>query len=233
LTSPDAQLGELRERIITCRACPRLVEWRERVAAVRTARFAHERYWGRPVPGFGDPRARLLIVGLAPAAHGGNRTGRVFTGDRSGDFLFAALHRAGFASQPTSVSADDGLRLEGVWLTAVNRCAPPANKPTPVERDTCRPYLEAELSILTAARVIVCLGGWAWDGTLRALASLGATSDPKPRFGHAAEADVGGWHLVGCYHPSQQNTFTGRLTPAMLDRVLERARTRAGGPPNR
>jgi uracil-DNA glycosylase family 4 len=199
------------------------VEWRERVAVERTARFADQTYWGRPVPGFGDPRARILIVGLAPAAHGANRTGRMFTGDRSGDFLFAALHRAGLASQPTTVSATDGLSLHGAWLTAVNRCAPPDNKPTPAERDACLGFLEDEMTALEAARVIVCLGAWAWDGTLRALHGLGARVDPKPRFGHAAEADVGAWHIVGCYHPSQQNTFTGRLTPEMLDRVLERA----------
>lgn len=223
MTEPEVRLEELRARVVTCRACPRLVAWREQVARERTARFADQVYWGRPVPGFGDPRAGILIVGLAPAAHGANRTGRMFTGDRSGDFLFAALHRAGLANQPTSVSADDGLQLRGAWLSAVNRCAPPDNKPTPAERDACRPFLETEMTILERARVIVCLGGWSWDGTLRALVALGATSGPKPRFGHGAEAIVGDRHLVGCYHPSQQNTFTGRLTPDMLDRVLERA----------
>jgi uracil-DNA glycosylase family 4 len=233
MTARGAQLDELRDRIVTCRACPRLVAWRERVAAERITRFAEETYWGRPVPGFGDPWARILIVGLAPAAHGGNRTGRVFTGDRSGDFLFAALHRAGLANQPLSVSTDDGLQLHGAWLAAVNRCAPPDNRPTPVERDTCLPFLEAEVSMLADARVIVCLGAWAWDGTLRALAALGATVPRKPRFGHGTEAAVGAWRLVGCYHPSQQNTFTGRLTPAMLDQVLARATQLAAGPQNR
>lgn len=227
MTGREAQLAELRDRIVTCRRCPRLVEWRERVARERTARFADQVYWGRPVPGFGDPQASILIVGLAPAAHGANRTGRMFTGDRSGDFLFAALHRAGLANQPTSVAADDGLTLHGVWLAAVNRCAPPDNKPTPTERDACLPYLETEVTILDGARVIVCLGAWAWDGALRALAARGAAATPKPRFGHGAEAVVDAWRLVGCYHPSQQNTFTGRLTPSMLDEVLERAKVLA------
>jgi uracil-DNA glycosylase family 4 len=195
---------------------------------VRTARFADQTYWGRPVPGFGDPAARILIVGLAPAAHGANRTGRMFTGDRSGDFLFAAMHRAGLASQPTSIAADDGLRLIGTWLAAVNRCAPPDNKPTPQERDNCRPFLERELTLLEEARVIVSLGGWSWDGVLRALAARGAAVRPKPTFGHGAETRVGPWTLLGCYHPSQQNTFTGRLTPPMLESVLLRARELAG-----
>jgi uracil-DNA glycosylase family 4 len=204
------------------------VAWRERVAEERTARFRDHLYWGRPVPGLGDPAARILIVGLAPAAHGANRTGRMFTGDRSGDFLFAALHRAGLANQPTSVSASDGLALHGVWITAVNRCAPPANTPTPEERDRCLPFLETEISIMRDARVIVCLGGWAWDGVLRASAALGHRAVPRPTFGHGAEAGVGGWRLLGCYHPSQQNTFTGRLTPAMMDAVLARAVELAG-----
>jgi uracil-DNA glycosylase len=189
----------------------------------RTARFADQVYWGQPVAGFGDPHARMLIVGLAPAAHGANRTGRMFTGDRSGDFLFAALHRAGVATKATSVAVDDGLGLSGAWLTAVNRCAPPSNRPTPEERDRCLPFLGEELSILDRARVIVCLGAWAWDGTFRALDALGASTASRPRFGHGAEARVGRWCLVGCYHPSQQNTFTGRLTPSMLDAVLDRA----------
>ncbi len=219
----SADLAALEDRVIACRACPRLVDWRERVARERVTRFADQEYWGRPVPGFGDPEARLVIVGLAPAAHGGNRTGRMFTGDRSGDFLFAALHRVGLASQPTSVAADDGLRLLGAWLTAVNRCAPPDNRPTPAERDRCLPFLREELAILVGARVIVCLGSWAWDGALRALAGLGARVTPRPAFGHAAEVEVGPWRLVGCYHPSQHNTFTGRLTPAMMDDVLGRA----------
>jgi uracil-DNA glycosylase family 4 len=223
MTDRAARLHLLDDRIVVCRACPRLVEWRERVAEERTARFADEIYWGRPVPGFGDVEARILIVGLAPAAHGANRTGRMFTGDRSGDFLFAALHRAGLASQPTSVSVGDGLSLTGAWLTAVNRCAPPRNRPTPAERDACLPFLEAEVAILDGARVVVCLGAWAWDGTLRALDAHGARVAPRPRFGHGAEAVVGAWHLVGCYHPSQQNTFTGKLTLPMLSAVLERA----------
>jgi uracil-DNA glycosylase family 4 len=216
-------LEELARRVSACRACPRLVAWRERVAIERTARFAHEVYWGRPVPGFGDPAARLLIVGLAPAAHGANRTGRMFTGDRSGDFLFAALHRVGLANQPVSVSADDGLRLRGAWLTAANRCAPPDNKPTPEERDRCLPFLERELDLLDDARVIVSLGGWSWDGVLRALAARGAAVRPRPVFGHGVEVRIGAWTLLGCYHPSQQNTFTGRLTASMMDQVLDRA----------
>jgi len=208
---------------VICRRCPRLVEWRETVARERVAGFAAEPYWGRPVPGFGDPAARVLVVGLAPAAHGGNRTGRVFTGDRSGDFLFAALHRAGFANQTTSVSAVDGLRLTGLYLTAVNRCAPPANRPTPEERDTCLPYLVRELAALDDLRVIVALGAFAWDGLLRALAALGHRIAPMPRFGHGSEAWVGPFALIGSFHPSQQNTFTGKLTPTMLDAVLNRA----------
>ncbi len=221
-------LERLSHEVIACRACPRLVAWRELVAVERTARFADQPYWGRPVPGFGDPTARILIVGLAPAAHGANRTGRMFTGDRSGDFLFAAMHRVGLANQPTSVAADDGLRLRGTWLTAVNRCAPPDNKPTPAERDNCRPFLERELTLLRDARVIVSLGGWSWDGVLRALATRGVVARPKPTFGHGAEAVLGRWTLLGSYHPSQQNTFTGRLTPTMLEAVLLRARDLAG-----
>jgi uracil-DNA glycosylase family 4 len=217
-------LEELNDEIVGCRACPRLVAWRERVAREKVARFAGERYWGRPVPGFGDPAASVLIVGLAPAAHGGNRTGRIFTGDRSGDFLFASMHRVGLANQPTSVARDDGLRLAGAYVAAVNRCAPPGNKPTIEERDRCLPYLEREIDALPSLRSIVALGAFAWDGVLRALAALGhLTPRPKPRFGHAAEATIGSWTLIGCFHPSQQNTFTGRLTPAMLDEVLRRA----------
>ena len=209
--------------IIACRACPRLVEWRERVAKEKVARFADQDYWGRPVPGFGDPAARVLILGLAPAAHGGNRTGRIFTGDRSGDFLYGSLHRCGLASQPTSTARDDGLRLRGVYVSAVNRCAPPGNRPTPQERDRCLPFLEREIAALEALRAIVALGAFAWDGALRALASLGHAVRPKPRFGHGAEASVGPYVLLGAFHPSQQNTFTGKLTPAMLDAVVERA----------
>jgi uracil-DNA glycosylase family 4 len=233
VTAPDARLDELRARVVACRACPRLVAWRETVAVARTARFADQVYWGRPVPGFGDPRARIVLVGLAPAAHGANRTGRMFTGDRSGDFLFAALHRAGLANQATSVDAGDGLALHGAWLSAVNRCAPPDNKPTPAERGACLPFLEEELAILEHARVIVCLGAWAWDGTLRALAALGQRVAARPRFGHGAELQLGSWRLLGCYHPSQQNTFTGRLTHGMLDQVLGRAMELIGEPANR
>jgi uracil-DNA glycosylase len=222
-------LARIREEIVDCRLCPRLVEWRERVAREKVARFADQEYWGRPVPGGGDPEATVLIVGLAPAAHGGNRTGRIFTGDRSGDFLFASLHRTGFANQPTSVSKDDGLRLRGAYVAAVNRCAPPANKPTPQERDNCLPYLERELAELTELRVIVALGAFAWDGALQALRALGHIGKPKPRFGHLAEAEIGPYVLLGCFHPSQQNTFTGKLTPEMMDAVFERARSLSGG----
>jgi uracil-DNA glycosylase family 4 len=220
----------LTAEIERCRLCPRLVEWRERVAAEKRASFAEEPYWGRPVPGMGDPAARILIVGLAPAAHGGNRTGRIFTGDRSGDFLFAALHRAGMANQPVSVHRGDGLRLIGAYIAAVVRCAPPANRPTPVERDTCLPYLIREIGLLPALRVMVALGAFAWDGAVRAL--RGAGSDvprPAPRFGHGVEAAMNGVTLLGCFHPSQQNTFTGKLTPGMLDDVLRRAAEIAAG----
>jgi len=221
-------LERIREDIVACRACPRLVEWRERVAREKVARFADEEYWGRPVPGFGDPDAAVLILGLAPAAHGGNRTGRIFTGDRSGDFLFASLHRTRYANQPMSVSTDDGLRLRGAYLAAVNRCAPPANKPTPAERDNCLPYLQREISVLQDVRVIVALGAFAWDGALRAMSALGHRTRPRPAFGHAAEASVGPYALLGCFHPGQQNTFTGRLTEPMLDAVFERAVELAG-----
>jgi uracil-DNA glycosylase len=214
-------LEGLEERITRCRRCPRLVEWRERVAREKRAAFRDEDYWGRPVPGFGDPRARVYVLGLAPAAHGGNRTGRVFTGDRSGDWLFASLHRTGFANQPTSVRADDGLRLDGAFIAAAVRCAPPANKPLPAERDNCAEWLRAELPLLEHARVVVCLGAFAWENALR---QLEPGMRPRPRFGHGAEAPLGAVTLLGCFHPSQQNTFTGVLTAAMLDAVLERAR---------
>ena len=217
-------LERIRDEVVVCRLCPRLVEWREQVAREKVARFADQVYWGRPVPGWGDPDAAVLILGLAPAAHGGNRTGRIFTGDRSGDFLFASLHRTGFANQPTSVSVDDGLRLRDVYIAAVNRCAPPANKPTPEERDRCLLYLEREIRALTSLRVIVALGAFAWDGALRALGALGHAVKPRPRFGHLAEVRVGPFLLLGCFHPSQQNTFTGKLTAAMLNEVFERAR---------
>lgn len=219
------ELAALEREVVECRACPRLVAWREESARVKVARFADQIYWGRPIPGFGDPEARVLILGLAPAAHGGNRTGRIFTGDRSGDFLFAAMHRTGFANRPVSVSRDDGLRLEGAWVTAVNRCAPPGNRPTPQERDTCLPFLTRELAALEHLRVIVALGSFAWDGALRTLAAAGhAVPRPRPRFGHGAHVEVGPITLLGCFHPSQQNTFTGTLTPPMIDEVLERAR---------
>jgi uracil-DNA glycosylase family 4 len=186
--------------------------------------YANETYWGRPLPGFGDPEASVLIVGLAPAAHGGNRTGRIFTGDRSGDWLFGSLYRTGFANQPLSTSPGDGLVVTGAYIGAVVRCAPPANKPTIEERDRCLPYLIAEMDSLEELRVIVALGSFAWDGALRALAARMLIPRPRPRFGHLAEADLRGYTLLGCYHPSQQNTFTGKLTEAMLDSVFDRAR---------
>jgi uracil-DNA glycosylase len=217
---PASPLDRLADEIVACRACPRLVRWREQVAAERRASFADQTYWGRPVPGFGDSAARLLIVGLAPAAHGANRTGRVFTGDRSGDWLFAALHRAGYANQPTSVAADDGLTLRGAWVAAAVRCAPPANKPTVGERDRCLPYLRRELDLLRDVRVVVALGQFAWEVMGR---ELGVR--PKVRFGHLAEvATDGGRVLLASYHPSQQNTFTGTLTRPMFDDVFTRAR---------
>jgi uracil-DNA glycosylase len=221
-------LPALTSEIVACRACPRLVAWREQVAREKRASFRTEEYWGRPVPGFGDPHARLLLVGLAPAAHGGNRTGRVFTGDRSGDFLFASLFRTGFANQPESVRADDGLELLDAYVAAAVRCAPPANKPTPEERDTCMPYLVRELQLLTDARVIVVLGAFGYEATwttLRAAALPGVELPPRrPRFGHGLEVECGALTIVGAFHPSQQNTFTGRLTPDMLDAVFLRAR---------
>jgi uracil-DNA glycosylase family 4 len=222
----------LTARQSVCRACPRLVAWREQVAVTRRRAFRDERYWARPVPGWGADRPRLLIVGLAPAAHGGNRTGRIFTGDRSGDFLFASLYRCGLAEKPTSVSADDGQRLVGTRMVAAVRCAPPANRPEPVERDACAPWLVAELrQVAGSLRVIVCLGGFAWQAIWPAMRSWGfVVPRPRPAFGHAAELwltnpdTADGVLLMGCYHPSQQNTFTGRVTPAMLDAVFDRAR---------
>lgn len=229
MTDAAAGLAGLLSEVVACRRCPRLVDWRERVAAEKRASFADEEYWGRPVPSFGDPAARILVLGLAPAAHGGNRTGRIFTGDRSGDWLFASLWRCGLANQPESVRRDDGLELRGAWVTAAVRCAPPANKPLPVERDHCFPYLVRELSLLDEVRVVVCLGGFAWDAALRARAALGDPPPrPKPRFGHGAELLAGRRPLLGCYHPSQQNTFTGRLTEPMMDAVFHRAREIAG-----
>ncbi len=207
----------------SCRRCPRLVEWRERVAREKKAAHRDETYWGRPVPGFGDPDAKVLAFGLAPAAHGANRTGRYFTGDRSGDFLFAALHRTGFSSSPVSRTVEDGMRLSGLWISAAVRCAPPQNKPTPAERDNCLPYTARELTLLPI-RVVVCLGTFAWDAALRL-----HDVRPKPKFAHGAEHTApSGPVLLGCYHPSQQNTFTGVLTPPMLDAVLLRARELAG-----
>jgi uracil-DNA glycosylase family 4 len=216
-------LRTLTRDITSCRRCKRLVRCREAAAATPPRRFAGQTYWARPVPGFGDPDARLLVVGLAPAAHGGNRTGRVFTGDRSGDWLYAALHRAGFANQPTSVSRDDGLVLTGAYVSVIVRCAPPGNKPTPVERDACVPYLVRELRLLTKVRAVVALGAFAWDGFLRAARELGHVVTPRPAFGHGATAGVGPYRLFGSYHVSQQNTFTGRLTEPMLDAVLASA----------
>jgi uracil-DNA glycosylase family 4 len=223
-----AALAALTADVIECRRCPRLVEWRERVARDKVARFRSETYWARPVPGFGDPDARILLLGLAPAAHGGNRTGRVFTGDASGDFLFAALHAVGLADRPASRRADDGLTLFDTYITASVRCAPPANKPTIEERDTCAPWLALELGLLARVRVIVALGAFGWDAGLRVLAEQGHAVRPKPRFGHGAEVAIGPYRLLGTYHPSQQNTFTGKLTPPMLEAVLRRAQAIAG-----
>jgi uracil-DNA glycosylase family 4 len=233
-------LAEVAARQSVCRACPRLVEWREQVAAVKRASTRTERYWGRPVPGWGDEHARVLVLGLAPAAHGGNRTGRIFTGDRSGDVLFASLYRCALAALPTSTAAGDGQRLIGTRMAAAVRCAPPANKPSVTERDTCAPWLAAEFALLApSVRVIVCLGGFAWQAAWPMLRSAGFTPPrPRPRFGHGAEVSLaapagaagaaGRVMLLGCYHPSQQNTFTGRVTPAMLDEVFGRARRAAG-----
>jgi uracil-DNA glycosylase len=211
--------------IVVCRLCPRLVAWRERVATDKVARFAGQTYWGRPLPGFGDPDARVFVLGLAPAAHGGNRTGRIFTGDRSGDFLCAALYATGFASQPTSLRADDGLILTDAYLAAAVRCAPPKNRPTIVERDNCSPYLVRELAALPGVRVIVALGAFGWDAALRTLAAgdMTSRSRPRPKFGHGAEAAFGRYQLIGSFHPSQRNTFTRRLSPPMLEAVLRRA----------
>lgn len=226
MTATD--LEAINSEIVACTRCPRLVRWREEVARRPPRRYAGQDYWARPVPGFGDAAARVLIVGLAPAAHGGNRTGRVFTGDRSGDFLFPALYRTGFASQPTSEHAGDGLQLAGAYIAAVNRCCPPDNRPTPIERDNCLPYLVDEISALADVRVLLCLGALAWDGALRALAASAAARSPRTRFAHGAEVEVGRFVLIGSFHPSQQNTFTRRLTPSMLDDVLLRARRAAG-----
>ncbi|MCL7926374.1 MAG: uracil-DNA glycosylase [marine benthic group bacterium] len=230
-----SSLERLETEVVACRRCPRLVEWREEVARTKRASYSDQTYWGRPVPGFGDPDAWLLIVGLAPGAHGANRTGRMFTGDRSGDWLYGSLHAAGLASQPSSEARDDGLTMNGVWITAVVRCAPPGNRPSTAERDACLPWLEAEIPLLTSVRVIVTLGGFAWTNTLRLLASLGGVVErPRPKFGHGAETVVDATssdvisgselRLLASYHPSQQNTFTGRLTREMLGETWDRAR---------
>lgn len=238
MTDVNAELEALRRDVVDCRRCPRLVAWREQVARERKTAFADQEYWGRPLPGFGDPRARVLVLGLAPAAHGANRTGRMFTGDRSGDFLYAAMWRAGLASQPSSTARGDGLRLRDAWVTAAVRCAPPANKPAPDERDACLPWSVRELKLLGRVSVILCLGAFAWDGALRLSAAISSSDAadaqaadpesamprPRPRFAHGAEYQSAGYTLLGCYHPSQQNTFTGRLTEPMIDAVLSRAR---------
>ena len=217
-------LQEIEREVVVCVRCPRLVEWRQRVADERPRRFAGDAYWARPVPGFGDPDARILLLGLAPAAHGGNRTGRVFTGDASGNFLWPALHAAGLASRPVSERRGDGLKAIDLWVTAPVKCAPPANKPLPSERDNCAPYLVRELAALDRVRVVLALGAFGWDAALTTFAGLGAVVPrPKPRFGHGNEARVGPWTLLGCYHVSQQNTFTGKLSRPMLDAVLQRA----------
>ena len=220
---------ELDAEVSVCRACPRLVEWREEVAVVKRKSFADQPYWGRPIPGWGAARPRVMIVGLAPAAHGGNRTGRVFTGDRSGDFLFAALHRAGLANQAACVDAADGLTLDDARVAAAVRCAPPGNAPTPVERATCAPWLDAEWRLIASdVRVIVALGAFAWRAALQMIRTAGdAVATPAPQFGHGATTTLGDLTLIGCYHPSQQNTFTGKLTPQMLDDIFLQARERA------
>lgn len=222
--TPRQALCRIQLDAIGCRRCPRLVAWREQVAIERRASYRHDNYWGKPVPAFGDPNARVLVVGLAPAAHGANRTGRMFTGDRSGDWLYRALHQTGFANQPTSTDREDGLELQDAYVSAVVRCAPPANKPTTEERDNCMGFLQRELETMRTVCVLVALGSFGWDGALRVLSALGYPVRPKPRFGHAAEVSVGPYQLLGSYHPSQQNTFTGRLTEPMLEAVFMRAR---------
>jgi uracil-DNA glycosylase family 4 len=227
---PVDSLARLNAEIIECRACPRLVAWREEVARTKRAAFRDEEYWGRPIPSFGDPRARLLIVGLAPAAHGANRTGRMFTGDRSGDWLYASLYRVGYANQPTSVSLDDGLELRDAYIAAAVRCAPPANQPTPDERDRCRPFLDRELALLDQVAVIVALGAFAYEALWSALRDSGvALPKPRPKFTHLLEVPTGRAMILGCFHPSQQNTFTGKLTEPMTDAVFLRARELTSG----
>ena len=241
-TTRASTLRELTNQVVECRACPRLVGWREEVGRTKRSAFRSDEYWSRPVPSFGDSHARLVIVGLAPAAHGGNRTGRIFTGDRSGDFLFASLYRTGFANQPVSVSRGDGLQLRDAYIAAAVRCAPPANRPTPQERDECRPYLVRELQLLGALCVVVALGAFAYEAAWTALraAALEGVELParRPKFGHGVEIDCGALTVVGSFHPSQQNTFTGKLTPDMLDAIFSRASslvnaTRAPRPPHR
>jgi uracil-DNA glycosylase family 4 len=223
-SDPRVVLRRLESEVVGCRACPRLVAWREQVAEEKRAAYRDETYWGRPIPGFGDPGARIVVLGLAPAAHGANRTGRVFTGDRSGDWLFRAMHRAGLANQPTSVSADDGLTLTDAWVTAAVKCAPPGNQPLPAERDACAPFLRRELGALVAARVVLCLGGFGYDAACRHFEVV-----PRPKFGHGVEVPLpGGPTLLCSFHPSQQNTFTGRLTEPMIDAVFARAVELAG-----
>ncbi|MDE2796312.1 MAG: uracil-DNA glycosylase [Gemmatimonadota bacterium] len=229
--SPTHNLDRLREELIQCRRCPRLVAWREKVAREKRAAYRDDEYWGRPVPGFGDPVASVMVVGLAPAAHGANRTGRMFTGDRAGDWLYGAMHRAGFANQPLSRDRDDGLVLKGAYVTAGVRCAPPGNRPTTGERDRCADFLRREVEIMwERLHTIVALGGFAHAVVLRALADRGvAIPRPRPKFGHGAEVDLGKVVLLGSYHPSQQNTFTGKLTEEMFDEVWERAAERVRG----
>lgn len=223
-------LAEGHERIVRCTLCPRLVTWREHCARDKRASFATDDYWGKPVPGWGDPKARILVVGLAPAAHGANRTGRMFTGDRSGDWLYRAMHRAGLANQPASINRDDGLALNEAYVTAVVRCAPPANKPTPGERDNCLPYLAEEMKLLNRLRVIIALGEFAWDGVHRSLRSQGHTPNVRTKFAHGAKCAFGPYTAIASYHPSQQNTFTGRLTESMLDEVFRMARSAIAEP---
>lgn len=218
-------LARIARSIEDCRRCPRLVDWCQEVARTRRRSFAEQQYWGKPVPGFGDPAARIWVLGLAPAAHGGNRTGRVFTGDRSGDFLYAALHRAGLANQPHAVSRDDGLQLRNVYISAVGRCAPPENKPTPEELGNCQEWLDLELAALTSVRVLLALGHIAWNAAVALLQRAGqSVPKPRPAFAHGGEVQLGKYTLLGCYHVSQRNTFTGWLTPEMIDRVLARAK---------
>lgn len=218
------KLEQLNRTITACRACPRLVAWREQVAREKKAAYRDQEYWGKPVPGFGDPQARLLLVGLAPGAHGANRTGRMFTGDRSGDWLYRALHRAGFAKKPASTGRDDGQKLTGAYISAVVRCAPPDNKPTTEERDACIGYLARDFDLLKQVRVVLCLGRFAWDGALRVLRDAGHEAPAKMDFRHGAEIVIGPYTVLGSFHPSQQNTFTGRLTEPMFDSVFARAR---------